>query len=261
MLLFQCGRKKCVWRGKMDVEKRSFEKIIEYERERLSQMAAENRKIRGGNIKKRKKGNKYYYTEYVKGKEYGITNDLERIRLLYRKKYLKSSIRRSKTLIKHLNKLLEELDKIPFDEDCMYQGKYSTEAWNWMKAEYDTNPAYQENLRYVTTLGTRVRSKSELNIANTLERLGVPYRYEQRMCVNGRTVYPDFTILLPRGDILIWEHNGLMDNIDYMEKARSKTYDYEREGFRQHNNLIITYEDDIRSPEKIEEIIRRFYYL
>ncbi|MBR5316870.1 MAG: hypothetical protein IKU39_03150 [Lachnospiraceae bacterium] len=247
--------------GKMDVEKGIFEKIIECERERLSTMAAENRKIRGGNIKKRKKGNKYYYTEYVKGKEYGITNDLERIRLLYRKKYLKSSIRRSKTLIKHLNKLLEELDKIPFDEDCMYQGKYCTEAWNWMKAEYDTNPAYQENLRYVTTLGTRVRSKSELNIANTLERLGVPSRYEQKMCVNGTTVYPDFTILLPSGDILIWEHNGLMDNIDYMEKARSKTYDYEREGFRQHNNLIITYEDDIRSPEKIEEIIRRFYYL
>ena len=60
MLIIQCGRKSCVWRGKMDVEKGIFEKIIEYERERLSPMAAENRKIRGGNIKKRKKGNKYY---------------------------------------------------------------------------------------------------------------------------------------------------------------------------------------------------------
>ena len=259
MLIFQCGRKNCVWRGKMDVAKGIFEKIIEYERERLSPMAAENRKIRGGNIKKRKKGNKYYYTEYVKGKEYGITNDLERIHLLYRKKYLKISIRRSKTLIKHLNKLLEELEKIPIDEDCIYQGKYSSEAWNWMKAEYNTNPAYQENLRYMTTLGTRVRSKSELNIANTLERLGVPYRYEQKMHVNGRTVYPDFTILLPNRDTLIWEHNGLMDNIDYMERARLKTYDYERAGFRQHRNLIITYEDDIREPEQIEKIVEKYY--
>ena len=259
MLIFQCGRKNCVWRGKMDVEKRIFEKIIECEREKLSPMAAENRKIRGGNIKKRKKGNKYYYTEYVKGKEYGITNDLERIRLLYRKRYLKSSISRSKTIIKHLNKLLEELEKIPFDEDCIYQGKYSTEAWNWMKAEYDTNPAYQENLRYMTTLGTRVRSKSELNIANTLERLGVPYRYEQKMYVNGRTLYPDFTILLPNRDTLIWEHNGLMDNIDYVERAHLKTYDYERAGFRQHRNLIITYEDDIREPEQIERIVEKYY--
>jgi hypothetical protein len=243
----------------MDVEKGIFEKIIECERERLSPMAAENRKIRGGNIKKRKKGNKYYYTEYVKGKEYGITNNLERIRLLYRKRYLKSSISRSKTIIKHLNKLLEELEKIPFDEDCIYQGKYSTEAWNWMKAEYDTNPAYQENLRYMTTLGTRVRSKSELNIANTLERLGVAYRYEQKMYVNGRTLYPDFTILLPNRDTLIWEHNGLMDNIDYVERAHLKTYDYERAGFRQHRNLIITYEEDIREPEQIERIVEKYY--
>ena len=256
---FSVWEKKLCLEGKMDVEKGIFEKIIEYERERLSPMAAENRKIRGGNIKKRKKGNKYYYTEYVKGKEYGITNDLERIRLLYRKRYLKSSISRSKTIIKHLNKLLEELEKIPFDEDCIYQGKYSTEAWNWMKAEYDTNPAYQENLRYMTTIGTRVRSKSELNIANTLERLGVPYRYEQKMYVNGRTLYPDFTILLPNRDTLIWEHNGLMDNIDYVERAHLKTYDYERAGFRQHRNLIITYEDDIREPEQIERIVEKYY--
>ena len=259
MLIFQCGRKNCVWRGKMDVEKRNFEKIIEYERKRLLLMTADNRKIRGGNIKKRKKGNKYYFTEYVRGKEFGITNDLEKIRLLYRKKYLKSSIRKSKIIIKNLDKLLEELDKVPFDENCMYQGAYSTEAWNWMNAEYETNPAYPENLRYMTTLGTKVRSKSELNIANTLERLGIPYRYEQKMYVNGRKFYPDFTILLPDGEILIWEHNGLMDNGEYVERARSKTYDYEADGFRQHNNLIITYEDDIRTPEQIEGIIGRYY--
>ena len=243
----------------MDVEKRNFEKIIEYERKRLLLMTADNRKIRGGNIKKRKKGNKYYFTEYVRGKEFGITNDLEKIRLLYRKKYLKSSIRKSKIIIKNLDKLLEELDKVPFDENCMYQGAYSTEAWNWMNAEYETNPAYPENLRYMTTLGTKVRSKSELNIANTLERLGIPYRYEQKMYVNGRKFYPDFTILLPDGEILIWEHNGLMDNGEYVERARSKTYDYEAAGFRQHNNLIITYEDDIRTPEQIEGIIGRYY--
>ena len=52
---FSVWEKKLCLEGKMDVEKRIFEKIIEYERERLSPMAAENRKIRGGNIKKRNK--------------------------------------------------------------------------------------------------------------------------------------------------------------------------------------------------------------
>ena len=128
-----------------------------------------------------------------------------------------------------------------------------------MKAEYDTNPAYQENLRYMTTLGTRVRSKSELNIAKTLERLGVPYRYEQKMYVNGRTLYPDFTILLPNRDTLIWEHNGLMDDESYANRSYIKMREYEKIGYRQHRNLIITYEDDIRKPEQIERIVEKYY--
>ncbi len=253
------GEKSVQGKGKMDVERRVITKIIENERKNLRSMMSENRKIKGGNVKKRKKGNKYYYTEYYRGKERGITKNKERIQLLYRKKYLKSSIRKSKVVIKYLDKLLEELDKITVDKDCLCLGTYSIENWHWMEAEYATNPMHPEALRYKTTLGTMVRSKSELNIANTLERLGVPYRYEQKTYIDNRFVYPDFTILLPDGNSLIWEHNGLMEDEQYANRSRTKTQEYEAAGFRQHKNLIITYEDDIRTPKQIEAIIGRYY--
>lgn len=243
----------------MDREIKMIAKILASERKKIHLFMSESRKIKGGSIKKRMKGNKYYYTEYFKGKEKGITKNEDRIQLLYRKKYLKSYIRKSKILIKHLESLMMELDRVQLDEECLYLGVYSREAYQWMREEYETNPMYRENLIYKTLLGTMVRSKSELTIANTLERLGIPYRYEQGMYVNGMMYYPDFVILLPDGNILIWEHNGLMDDEEYKSRSYIKIRNYETAGFRQHKNLIITYEDDIRTPEQIEEILQRFY--
>ena len=220
----------------------------------------ESRKIKGGSIKKRKKGGKYYYTEWLKGKERGITKNQDRIQLLYRKKYLKGSIKKSKLLIKHLELLLTEIGESFVDEESLYLGVFSREDYQWMKADFETNPLYREKLLYKTSMGNMVRSKSELNIANVLERLGIPYRYEQKLVVNGNIVYPDFVILLPNRNILIWEHNGLMDDEDYKKRSYIKIGDYEAAGFRQHKNLIITYEDDIRMPEQIEDIVGRYYF-
>lgn len=198
----------------MKVEKNIIAKFLQRERKTLEEMVAENKKIKGGNIKERTKGNRKYYTECVDGKEHGITNDTERVQMLLRKQYLKSEI--------------------------------------------ETNTIYPEALKYKTLLGVMVRSKSEANIANTLERLGVPYRYEQQTEIFGHTCYPDFTIRKYDGTLVIWEHNGMMNDEDYANKAAAKTRRYEADGYRQHKNLIITYEDDIRMPEQIEEIVKRF---
>ena len=137
---------------------------------------------------------------------------------------------------------------------------YPYDAWQWMKGEYDTNSFHREALQYETMLGTMVRSKSELNIANALERMGIPYRYEQKIYLNSGHHYPDFTILKMDKSILIWEHNGLMDDLEYAEKALLRTQRYEESGYRQHRDLIITYEDDIRTPQQIENIIKRYVF-
>ena len=47
---------------------------------------------------------------------------------------------------------------------------------------------------YITDAGERVRSKSELVIANLLYKNNIPYMYECPLKINNNTVYPDFTV-------------------------------------------------------------------
>lgn len=242
----------------MKVEKSIIAKFLQRERKTLEIMIAENRKIKGGSIKERTKGNRKYYTECIDGRERGITNDTERVQLLLRKQYLKNEIDTSRKLIKILEKANKDLNILEKRERTLKKGAYNLANWEWMNEKFETNPIYPETLKYKTLLGVMVRSKSEANIANTLERLGVPYRYEQQTDISGHICYPDFTIRRYDDTLVIWEHNGLMHDEDYANKAAVKTKRYEAAGYRQHKNLIITYEADIRMPEQIEEIVRRF---
>lgn len=82
--------------------------------------------------------------------------------------------------------------------------------------------------------------------------------YRPELFINGNRYYPDFMILLPDGSILIWEHFGMMDDIDYASRAWRKIENYRRAGYVQHTNLICTYESDIENGKVIDEIIRRF---
>ena len=240
----------------MDYVKEMIEKLLFDQYSRLSLMKDERKRIKGGAIKRRKKGNQYYYTEVVNGKEFGITKDAERVKLLQRKQRITKEMQVIKKRIDILEKAIE---KIRNHKTYTY-ANYSLSDYKWMTSNFESNPIFPEALQYKTLMGTMVRSKSELNIANALERLGVPYRYEAKIDLVESTYYPDFTILKMDKSILIWEHNGLMDDLEYAEKAMLRTQRYEESGYRQHRDLIITYEDDIRTPQQIENIIKRYVF-
>lgn len=92
--------------------------------------------------------------------------------------------------------------------------------------------------------GIRVRSKSELMIANMLEKSGVPYRYEYPLKLRGLgDVRPDFLCLNIRTrKEFIWEHFGMMDNIAYANKNVVKIRAYESNGYYAGVNMIMTFE-------------------
>ena len=92
--------------------------------------------------------------------------------------------------------------------------------------------------------GIRVRSKSELIIANMLEQNGIPYRYEYPLMLKDMgTVRPDFTCLNIRTrKEYIWEHFGMMDNIAYANKNIVKIESYEQSGYYLGKNMIMTFE-------------------
>ena len=117
-------------------------------------------------------------------------------------------------------------------------------AARWRREEYVPNPHDKVWTDFVTDRGERVRSKSELIIANQLERRGIPYRYECPVYLEGPgTVYPDFTVLNVRfRRELLWEHLGMMDDPEYVEKAVRKQSAYLRNGYIPGRNLILTAE-------------------
>lgn len=115
---------------------------------------------------------------------------------------------------------------------------------NWEAVEYQGKEFYEDTPEFYTAKGERVRSKSEVIIADVLHREGIPYRYEYPIYICGvGNVYLDFTILNVRTrKELLWEHFGLMDEPEYAEKAIQKLITYEQNDIFMGKNLILTYE-------------------
>ena len=104
------------------------------------------------------------------------------------------------------------------------------------------DPDYPE---YYTDKGERVRSKSEILIANALQKYHIPYRYEYPYQFEsyGPLLHPDFTVLNIRTrKELIWEHMGKMDDEDYSDYALNRILNYEKYGIFPGDKLILTHE-------------------
>ena len=61
--------------------------------------------------------------------------------------------------------------------------------------------------------GKMLRSKSEAMIEQALLYANIPYRYECKLELDNKILYPDFTMLHPEmKEKYYWEHMGMMDN-------------------------------------------------
>lgn len=95
---------------------------------------------------------------------------------------------------------------------------------HFLEEEYEPG-IFEEtnNSEFYTEKGERVRSKSELLIAEHLNRYGIPYRYEKPLELKDRCriviCRPDFTTMNKRTSrLFIYEHLGRMDDTDYVAK-------------------------------------------
>lgn len=110
-----------------------------------------------------------------------------------------------------------------------------------------TNSSYVDKSThpYETAKGDWVRSKAEVIIADMLFVLGVPYIYECRVRINGKLYEPDFYILnCLTGQIIIWEHLGMMDDSAYIYRNAEKIMDYLSAGLIFGKNLIFSMESE-----------------
>jgi UvrD-like helicase C-terminal domain len=103
---------------------------------------------------------------------------------------------------------------------------------------------YAEHLIHRTDKGHMVRSKSELVIANMLYDLKVDYEYERPIEGKSGKKWPDFSFSDPAGDLVIWEHLGMLDRPGYRRDWEAKLAWYEENGFVAGENLFSTQDDE-----------------
>ena len=116
----------------------------------------------------------------------------------------------------------------------------SNNAFNSLKERQ--NPSHPENLNVITELGA-FRSKTEALIAYILTMLGIVFKYEAPLFVNGEIIYPDFTILHPiTGEIYYLEHFGLLSKKFYRDRMVERLAAYSDAGINVGQQLLITSE-------------------
>ncbi len=219
-------------------------------------------------VKNKSKG-KTYYKWYVRS---------DKKKSPYSKTYLKRSERKSAKILAEkglykarLNDVNRELKAL----DAYLDKHYESSFWNklvsspgygelyagdemvprnrdlteelekWQHEEFESNPYHPEQLIVPTEQGIYVRSKSEAIILMLLAMYHIPFRYECRLDVGGKTYYPDFTIRHPlTGEIFYWEHAGKMNDPSYRADFLTKIRVYFNNGILPDHNLILTFESE-----------------
>lgn len=132
----------------------------------------------------------------------------------------------------------------------------------WQEKEYQKKGFRDAAPEYYTNNGERVRSKTEILIANALDKHNIPYRYKCPLYLNGYgTIHPDFTVLNVRlRKEFFWEHMGMMDDPEYSKEALQRITMYEKNNMFPGKQLILTHETS-KSPinsKLIEKMIIQY---
>lgn len=146
----------------------------------------------------------------------------------------------------------EKLSQI-YDNLCDAKKKYVTPIMlsdekyvdEWMKEEYEgLEFTDSDESEYITSNGIRVRSKSEIMIAEALIRHKIPFKYEYPLNLQGMgVVHPDFWCLnIKKRKVIAWEHFGMMSDESYSTRCIKKMEVYNLNGFVLGDNFICTFE-------------------
>ena len=254
-------------------KRRAFLKRVVKEKERAFRKAPEGR-IR---ISLRDSGIQYYRVlgEDNHAGSYIRQRDKKLIIALVQKDY-------DQRVLKQAKKELEELDRM----EKIYSGKSVEDVYfslpdfrrelitpviqtdeqfakQWQEEPYRGKMIGNDVPVYLTEKGERVRSKSEVILANKFYTMEIPYKYEHPLLLqSGEVIYPDFTGLNVRERKVIYtEHLGMMSDPDYCEAAMERLSKFIRNGIFPGDQLCLTWETQ-KQPLNIldaEKILRHYY--
>lgn len=210
----------------------------------------------GSILIKHQKGTSHFI--YYKGSqktEYLSKSDQKLIKNLAQKRYLKLAQKAAKQEAEALCKAIELYPKtrmenvydelpselkehaiplVPNDEQF---------AAKWQAEPFKPKPFKKDAPEFYTMKGERVRSKSEVIIADRLYAKGIPYKYECPLRIGKEIIHPDFTILrMSDRKVLYHEHCGKMTDPGYTKDIPIRANKYISAGIFQGDRLFYTFE-------------------
>ncbi len=232
-----------------------------------------------GSLKVTKNKSRYQYYIKTSGAPKGIylnKKSLPLIKDLCQAYYEKKVFKALKTQLKLLRKFVTSYKKQNVENvyaklnggikkyatPLIYDEENFSELWSNTNNNYVSLAFSNERPELISTAGIRVRSKSEMMIADCLTKNKIPFKYEFPFnAESGIVLHPDFICLNTKThQQFLWEHFGLMDNSEYAVNMVQKDNLYRKLGFSQGKNLIYTFEtkqNPITSRE-IESIIQEY---
>ena len=203
-----------------------------------------------------KKREQYYFVNKKDGiRTYISKSNMDLIKTLAQKSYDKSVLDIARVEQDILKKCLHNYPQITMEEyyDTLSPTRRNlvSPIWlpddefirRWQEKPFIPNPV-EMNKSFKTNRGELTRSKSEMIIANRLNELGIPYKYEAPLVLNnGEVVYPDFTLMnMKTRTESYWEHCGMMDDHRYADRTASKLSKYAASGIILGDRLFLTME-------------------
>ena len=216
----------------------------------------------------------YYHAKYKSKDRFLAKGDEVLIRQLLQKYYLKKVLKAAKNELAALSKMLslypddlpEELyEKLPEElrmgVEPVILGN-EQDAREWMAEPFVGKPFKDDAPVYKTIKGERVRSKSEVMIADRMFFRGVPYKYECPIMIEGQVIHPDFTMKRMSDNKLIYhEHCGRMDDPEYVNDLVERVNLYNQAGIMQGDRLTFSFEtaDKPLDNRVIDRLIDEFF--
>lgn len=264
---------------------RSIELIFQMEERKAQTMRKELSKMPAGTLVLKRTYGKTYFVRNTEDRSVSIKDDMELVYSLARKRYLtlrlkehEMQYRRHKDrhnvktspspVTKRIRKLLDRYKDAKLD---LMRITLTPQQYHWAHEEFPHDVIEEGVVIYKTYSGVEMRSKSERTIGNELELEGIPYRYGQRFVLDvswieavrgnvydgNKAYYPDFVILTISGELIIWEHLGRLDLLNYRLRNAEKLAALRQGGYCSEEMLILTVEHDLEDGNFIRNLIAR----
>ena len=155
-------------------------------------------------------------------------------------------------------------NQIISNNDIIAEARANTSSDDSPISDSEKNTKEFQNTHYAIT-GEPVRSKNEAIIYNMLYSYGIPFKYDAIIRVRdeaGMTakVSPDFVIRAKDGSLILYEHLGMLKEMDYRIKFAEKLWIYGINGYNLWENFFISTDgvNNSINTAAIDRMIRDF---